>query len=165
MCVCVCANVAGSCCPIGWIDALPHQRRCTHQAHLLLPCVLTPLCRALSPAPPWCCVAQDNKEEKDFGKACSEEVRGYEAEISKDYRLNFRLHKACEKDVDKLCPGLCQNSDGSVSSCSGGGVVCIVVVPRLRAHSRAFYAWGGALGGRWLLGMSSCRHEPQGRQA
>ena len=61
------------------------------------------------------CVPQDNKEEKDFGKACAEEVKSYESEISKEWRFNFRLHKACQKDVEKLCPGLCQNSDGNVS--------------------------------------------------
>lgn len=58
---------------------------------------------------------QDNKNKKDFGKACADEVKGYELEMSKDYRFNFRLHKACQKDVDKLCPGLCQAKDGSVS--------------------------------------------------
>lgn len=38
----------------------------------------------------------------------------YEAEISKDYRLNFRLNKACTQDVTVLCPGLCTQTDGAV---------------------------------------------------
>lgn len=63
---------------------------------------------------------QDNKSQKDFGKACTDEIGSYEVEISKDYRFNFRLHKACQKEVDKLCPGLCQTNDGSVSTCIFG---------------------------------------------
>ncbi|EFJ50582.1 hypothetical protein VOLCADRAFT_103797 [Volvox carteri f. nagariensis] len=66
---------------------------------------------------------QDNKAEKDFGKACNDEVSAYEAEISKDYRFNYRLHKACQKEVDKLCPGLCQNNDGS--PCGGKVLRCL----------------------------------------
>ncbi|GIL97843.1 hypothetical protein Vretimale_3387, partial [Volvox reticuliferus] len=66
---------------------------------------------------------QDNKSEKDFGKACNDEVSAYEAEISKDYRFNYRLHKACQKEVDKLCPGLCQTNDGS--PCGGKVLRCL----------------------------------------
>ncbi|GLI58992.1 hypothetical protein VaNZ11_000814 [Volvox africanus] len=66
---------------------------------------------------------QDNKGQKDFGKACNDEVSTYEAEISKDYRFNFRLHKACQKEVDKLCPGLCQANDGS--PCGGKVLRCL----------------------------------------
>ena len=57
---------------------------------------------------------QDKKSAKDFGKSCREEIESYESEISKDYRLNFRLNKACTKDVTTLCPGLCTQNDGSV---------------------------------------------------
>ncbi|KAG2452551.1 hypothetical protein HYH02_002788 [Chlamydomonas schloesseri] len=66
---------------------------------------------------------QDNKNAKDFGKACADEVKEYELEMSKDYRFNFRLHKACQKDVDKLCPGLCQANDGS--PCGGKVLRCL----------------------------------------
>ncbi|GFR44890.1 hypothetical protein Agub_g6234 [Astrephomene gubernaculifera] len=66
---------------------------------------------------------QDNKAQKEFGKACAEEIKAYEAEISKDYRFNFRLKKACQKDVEKLCPGLCQTNDGS--PCGGKVLRCL----------------------------------------
>lgn len=44
------------------------------------------------------------------------QVEAYESEISKDWRLNFRLAKNCGKDVKTLCPSVCnQAGDGSVS--------------------------------------------------
>ncbi|MEW5299471.1 MAG: hypothetical protein WDW36_002486 [Sanguina aurantia] len=66
---------------------------------------------------------QNKKDEKDFGKPCREEVVTYEAEISKDYRLNFRLNKACTQDVTLLCPGLCTQTDGAV--CGGKVLRCL----------------------------------------
>lgn len=42
---------------------------------------------------------QDNKGDKAFGKPCLEEVQRYEMEISRDYRLNYRLRTACQKDI------------------------------------------------------------------
>ena len=38
----------------------------------------------------------------------------YEAEINKDYRLNYRLRTACQADVQTLCPTVCQQNDGQV---------------------------------------------------
>jgi Golgi apparatus protein 1 len=60
---------------------------------------------------------QDNKEEKDFGKACLQEVKRYENLAAKDYRLNHRLNKECKDDVDKLCKDICRPKDGEV--CGG----------------------------------------------
>ncbi|GFH23194.1 uncharacterized protein HaLaN_20773, partial [Haematococcus lacustris] len=66
---------------------------------------------------------QDNKNKKEFGKACKEELMAYEAEISKDYRLNYRLKKNCESDVKKICPNVCSTADGSV--CGGKVLRCL----------------------------------------
>lgn len=41
------------------------------------------------------------------------EVTNYENEISQDYRLNYRLDKACKKEVLSLCPTACDLSSGS----------------------------------------------------
>eukprot|EP00197_Chlamydomonas_leiostraca_P010927 CAMPEP_0202884756 /NCGR_PEP_ID=MMETSP1391-20130828/41312_1 /ASSEMBLY_ACC=CAM_ASM_000867 /TAXON_ID=1034604 /ORGANISM="Chlamydomonas leiostraca, Strain SAG 11-49" /LENGTH=982 /DNA_ID=CAMNT_0049567983 /DNA_START=167 /DNA_END=3115 /DNA_ORIENTATION=+ len=66
---------------------------------------------------------QDNKGEKDFGKACREEIEAYEEEISKDYRLNFRLKQNCAKDVQALCASVCSETDGNV--CGGKVLRCL----------------------------------------
>ncbi|KAG1660746.1 hypothetical protein FOA52_010620 [Chlamydomonas sp. UWO 241] len=67
---------------------------------------------------------QENKGEKDFGKACTSEVDSYEEEISKDYRLNYRLRTACEKDVSLLCPLTCgTGSFGDGTETCGGKVL------------------------------------------
>jgi Golgi apparatus protein 1 len=67
---------------------------------------------------------QDNKEKKDFSKACKHEIELYESEISKDYRLNFRLNKNCQKDVQNLCANVCGSSDGNVR-----GTLCGINYP------------------------------------
>mmetsp|Transcript_34914 Transcript_34914/g.77608 ORF Transcript_34914/g.77608 Transcript_34914/m.77608 type:complete len:994 (-) Transcript_34914:752-3733(-) len=66
---------------------------------------------------------QDNKNDKEFGKACREEIISFENEISKDYRLNYRLAKACQGDVQALCPSVCQQNDGQV--CGGKVLRCL----------------------------------------
>jgi hypothetical protein len=43
-------------------------------------------------------------------------VEEYEQEVSQDYRFNPRLKKSCEKDIKDLCPGICNENDGNVSS-------------------------------------------------
>ena len=40
--------------------------------------------------------------DKAFGKPCLEEVQRYEMEISRDYRLNYRLRTACQKDIQVI---------------------------------------------------------------
>ena len=60
---------------------------------------------------------QDNRKQKDFGQGCEVEISTYEAEINKDYRLNYRLKNACQGDVQALCSNVCQLNDGQV--CGG----------------------------------------------
>jgi hypothetical protein len=43
------------------------------------------------------------------------QVRQYEMEAASDYRLNYRLFKACKGEVDRLCPGSCKSEEGQVS--------------------------------------------------
>jgi hypothetical protein len=35
-------------------------------------------------------------------------------EAASDYRLNYRLFKACKGEVDRLCPGSCKSEEGQV---------------------------------------------------
>ena len=71
--------------------------------------------RRTSPHDYYSLTPQDKQGEKDFGSNCRDEVKRYENEISKDYRLNFRLRTACQTDVQALCPSTCSLNDGQVS--------------------------------------------------
>ncbi|GAX78146.1 hypothetical protein CEUSTIGMA_g5588.t1 [Chlamydomonas eustigma] len=66
---------------------------------------------------------QEHKYEKDFSKDCKEKVRSYEAEAASDYRLNYRLAKACKNDVKSLCSAACSAEEGQV--CSGTVLRCL----------------------------------------
>lgn len=57
---------------------------------------------------------QQNKDQKDFGKACRKEVAEYESQASQDYRLNFRLQKECKKDIEALCKDSCPGKSSEV---------------------------------------------------
>lgn len=46
-------------------------------------------------------------------------THSYESEISKDYRLNYRLRTACKDDIQGLCPAVCQHNDGQVGTLLG----------------------------------------------
>lgn len=43
-------------------------------------------------------------------------MQEYEAQASSDYRLNYRLAKACKADIGDLCSDVCSSDDGTVSS-------------------------------------------------
>jgi hypothetical protein len=98
--------------------------------HLLLAPSGTSLVLAhLAHPSPLLLVPQDNKNEKDFGKACRQEVKNYEVNAAKDYRLNFRLKKACEDDVKAICKDTCSIHEGEVGGCcsrlcTGRGIWC-----------------------------------------
>jgi Golgi apparatus protein 1 len=51
------------------------------------------------------------------------QVKAYEKEVGKDYRLNYRLATNCAKDVGALCANLCSSTDGSV--CGGKVLRCL----------------------------------------
>jgi hypothetical protein len=62
---------------------------------------------------------QENKGQKDFGKACLKEVTIYEQKSSQDYRFNFRLASQCKADIKALCSGICKPEQGQVRRCCG----------------------------------------------
>eukprot|EP00798_Chlamydomonas_sp_ICE-L_P010489 gene10489-8455_t len=74
---------------------------------------------------------QNNKDAKGFGSPCKVEIQSYENEMSKDYRLNFRLNSACQKDVKALCPSVCQMSDAGIPDQVCGGKVLRCLTDKL----------------------------------
>jgi Golgi apparatus protein 1 len=60
-----------------------------------------------------------------MSKECKDEVSRDMNRMGQDYRLNFRLNKACESDIGKLCGGLCSASQGS--PCGGIVLQCLQV--------------------------------------
>ncbi|KAF8068300.1 hypothetical protein HT031_001987 [Scenedesmus sp. PABB004] len=66
---------------------------------------------------------QENKGAKDFGRPCLKEVAAYEQGSAQDYRLNFRLRKACDKDISKLCKDVCSPKQDQV--CGGTVLRCL----------------------------------------
>jgi len=74
-----------------------------------------------------CSCLSEKKNSKDFNKACKKEVEEYEHEVSQDYRFNPRLKKSCVDDIKELCPGLCTENDGNVSTANAqlGSCKCL----------------------------------------
>eukprot|EP00879_Flechtneria_rotunda_P008992 GHRR01009415.1.p1 GENE.GHRR01009415.1~~GHRR01009415.1.p1 ORF type:complete len:539 (+),score=221.10 GHRR01009415.1:802-2418(+) len=66
---------------------------------------------------------QGKKNHKDFGKACRVEVQRYEQESAKDYRLNYKLYKACKADVGQVCKNACKLQEGEM--CGGKVLSCL----------------------------------------
>lgn len=66
----------------------------------------------------YCCrCLQENKGQKEFGKACLKEITSYEQKSSQDYRFNFRLASQCKADIKSLCSGICKPEQGQVRHC------------------------------------------------
>jgi len=95
---------------------VPMKRACTNEIQMFCPNVPHGDARVIR------CL-QDNKYAKDFGKECKEEVREYETEAASDYRLNFRLDKACSADVEALCKTACNREEGQI--CGGKVLRCL----------------------------------------
>ena len=58
-----------------------------------------------------------------MGAACKAEVQRQAQRQSTDYRLNFRLHRSCEVDVDELCADVCSPFQGQ--ACGGTVLRCL----------------------------------------
>lgn len=71
------------------------------------------------------CIAslQEHVEDPDMGSACKQEVQRQAQRQSTDYRLNFRLHRSCEVDVDELCADVCSPFQGQ--ACGGTVLRCL----------------------------------------
>jgi hypothetical protein len=95
---------------------------------------------------------QENKQKKDFGKACKAEVAAYEQRASQDYRLNHRLRTSCRADVGALCKGACdEDKDDQVWACFGVCVcVCVCACVRARGVRFVWQRCGVAAGGRHM---------------
>ncbi len=60
-----------------------------------------------------------------MSQECKEETVKDMNRMATDYRLNYRLNKACEAEVNKLCRNLCSNSGGQ--TCGGLVLQCLQV--------------------------------------
>lgn len=65
---------------------------------------------------------QKQLDDKSMGGDCRKEVRKNVNRMSQDYRLNYRLHKACKPDIDTLCKYKCKNP---LMPCSGKVLRCL----------------------------------------
>ncbi len=54
------------------------------------------------------CLQENRKRPTGFGAECKAELQKTEQRMAQDYRLNYRLAKACSKDIDSMCQGLCK---------------------------------------------------------
>jgi Golgi apparatus protein 1 len=66
----------------------------------------------------------DHDEESEFSEECRAEVKRYEIRAGQDYRLQFRLSKACSAEVDRLCADVCSPFQGQ--ACGGTVLACLV---------------------------------------
>ncbi|KIY98535.1 Golgi apparatus protein [Monoraphidium neglectum] len=66
---------------------------------------------------------QEHLDDEDMSRECKDEVTRDTNRAAQDYRLNWRLSKACEKDISGLCSGLC--SANSNQPCGGVVLHCL----------------------------------------
>ena len=66
----------------------------------------------------------DHDEEAEFSAECRAEVKRYEIRAGQDYRLQYRLSRACDAELDRLCAGVCSPFQGQ--ACGGTVLACLV---------------------------------------
>lgn len=62
-------------------------------------------------------------EETEMSDECRTEVKRHETRAAKDYRLNYRLNKACDLEIDRLCADVCSPFSGQ--ACEGTVIQCL----------------------------------------
>ncbi|CAI7772384.1 unnamed protein product [Closterium sp. NIES-54] len=69
---------------------------------------------------------QESIDSADMGEECRKEVKRDMARSAGDYRLNYRLHRACLPEIQKHCSHACDAAsiNGSVT-CAGTVVKCL----------------------------------------
>eukprot|EP01025_Chloroclados_australasicus_P015793 TRINITY_DN17633_c0_g1_i1.p1 TRINITY_DN17633_c0_g1~~TRINITY_DN17633_c0_g1_i1.p1 ORF type:complete len:858 (-),score=130.26 TRINITY_DN17633_c0_g1_i1:623-3196(-) len=67
---------------------------------------------------------QENMDKEGFGAECRQQVLKDQQRSSQDYRLNFRLQNACEKDRQALCADVCNEDQGN-TACGGRVLQCL----------------------------------------
>eukprot|EP00898_Chlorokybus_atmophyticus_P007954 jgi/Chlat1/815/Chrsp104S01269 len=65
---------------------------------------------------------RDKVDDVEMSEECQAEVKRDEMMSAQDYRLNYRLTRACEMDIDELCSDVCQQFMGS---CGGTVLECL----------------------------------------
>lgn len=68
-----------------------------------------------------CLILHD--EETEMSDECRTEVKRHETRAAKDYRLNYRLNKACDLEIDRLCADVCSPFSGQ--ACEGTVIQCL----------------------------------------
>lgn len=66
---------------------------------------------------------EEKIDDVDMSKECKIEVVRDTNRMAQDYRLNWRLDKACEADIPRICPNLCSTNPGQ--SCGGLVLHCL----------------------------------------
>jgi len=66
---------------------------------------------------------EEHLDHSDMSKECKDETTKDMNRMAGDYRLNFRLNKACETDISKLCTEICSSQPGQ--TCGGLVLQCL----------------------------------------
>eukprot|EP00242_Pyramimonas_sp_CCMP2087_P000757 CAMPEP_0198232122 /NCGR_PEP_ID=MMETSP1445-20131203/115560_1 /TAXON_ID=36898 /ORGANISM="Pyramimonas sp., Strain CCMP2087" /LENGTH=884 /DNA_ID=CAMNT_0043912773 /DNA_START=630 /DNA_END=3284 /DNA_ORIENTATION=- len=66
---------------------------------------------------------QEHDEDDQMSPECKAEVKRDEIREAEDYRLNYRLNKACDAEIDELCPDVCSPFQGQ--ACGGTVITCL----------------------------------------
>eukprot|EP00271_Cylindrocystis_brebissonii_P014317 TRINITY_DN3562_c0_g8_i1.p1 TRINITY_DN3562_c0_g8~~TRINITY_DN3562_c0_g8_i1.p1 ORF type:complete len:1638 (-),score=492.31 TRINITY_DN3562_c0_g8_i1:1373-6286(-) len=69
---------------------------------------------------------QDKLKDADMGEDCKKEVERDQLRSAEDYRLNFRLNKACVDDIQKMCSKVCEKLlERGDTTCGGTVLKCL----------------------------------------
>lgn len=66
---------------------------------------------------------QEHDEDKEMSRECRGEVKRDEVREAEDYRLDYRLNKGCDMEIDLLCGEVCSPFQGQ--ACSGAVIDCL----------------------------------------
>eukprot|EP00899_Mesostigma_viride_P006852 jgi/Mesvir1/16168/Mv08435-RA.1 len=67
---------------------------------------------------------RDHVHEVDMATECKNEIKRDEQRAAEDYRLNYRLNRACDADIDLLCADACSPFMGQ--ACGGVVLACLI---------------------------------------
>jgi len=67
---------------------------------------------------------QSHVEDSEMGEECKKEVKRNEIRSATDYRLMYRLSKACDGDINNMCATVCSPFSGQ--ACGGTVLRCLV---------------------------------------
>ncbi len=84
------------------------------------------------PNPHLCRCLEEHLEDSAMSQECKAETTKDMNRMATDYRLNYRLNRACEGDVNRLCRNLCSTTGGQ--TCGGLVLQCLQVRALLGAQ-------------------------------